>query len=99
MTLLYFEDCPNWRRADERLRTALAASGRSDVVVRREPVGSPEEAERLGFRGSPTVLVDGRDPFADADLPIGLACRLYRTPAGPDTAPALDDLVVALGGA
>jgi hypothetical protein len=96
VTLLFIEDCPNWRRAEERLHTALALSGRADVVVRREPVGSIEEAERRGCRGSPSVLVDGRDPFADPDAPVGLACRLYRTPAGIDTAPAVDDLVAVL---
>ena len=42
-----------------------------------------EEADRIGFRGSPTILVYGVDPFATGDEIIGFACRIYTTPAGP----------------
>lgn len=86
VTLLYFEECPNWRTADERLRDAVARSGR-DVVVRREAIRTPEEAGRLGLRGSPTVLVDGHDPFSDPDAPTGLGCRIYRSATGPEGLP------------
>jgi hypothetical protein len=41
-----------------------------------ERVETHEEAVRLGFRGSPTILVDGRDPFADGRGDLGLACRV-----------------------
>jgi len=34
-------------------------------------VSTPEEAEAAQFRGSPTVLVDGLDPFADRDAQSG----------------------------
>ena len=97
VTLLYFEDCPHWRTADERVREAVVLSGRRDIVVRRAEVCTPEEADRLGFRGSPTVLIDGRDAFAAADAPVGLACRIYRTAIGPDVAPTVDDLVGVIG--
>ena len=30
-------------------------------------VETPEDAERLGFLGSPTILIDGHDPFARGD--------------------------------
>ena len=33
----------------------------------------------MGFHGSPYVLLDGHDPFAASDPPIGRACRIYRT--------------------
>jgi hypothetical protein len=59
-------------------------------------VETPEEAERLAFRGSPTILVNGVDPFAEPGTPIGLACRVYRTPAGGDGAPTLSQLTEAL---
>lgn len=96
ITLLYFEGCPSWQLADERLAT-LAAE-RSDLTVTRQRVESAEEAQRLGFRGSPSILVDGRDVFADADAPVvgGLTCRLYPTPEGPAGAPTLDQLRAAL---
>jgi hypothetical protein len=51
----------------------------------------------VGFRGSPTVLVDGRDPFLDRDSPVGrLACRVDRTEDGLAGAPTVDQLVAAL---
>lgn len=49
--LLYFEDCPNWRLADERL-TAIAAE-RSDIRLTHHLVETPAEAERTRFHGSP----------------------------------------------
>ncbi len=36
----------------------------------------------MQFRGSPTVLVDGWDPFLDPASPVGLSCRVYRTEDG-----------------
>ena len=57
--LQYFEGCPSWRVADERLATL--ATERPDLTVTHRLVESLEEAERLGFRGSPTILVEGVD--------------------------------------
>jgi hypothetical protein len=36
----------------------------------------------MGFSGSPTVIVEGVDPWADQTSAVGLACRIYRTPDG-----------------
>ena len=82
--LLYFESCPNARIVDVRL-TALESELR--FRLSRREVTTPEEAERLGFRGSPTILVDGVDPFVGGQEPIGLSCRIYETPAGPAGCP------------
>ena len=89
VTLLYFDGCPNWRLVDESL-TRLADELGFDVDRRK--VETPEDAERLEFRGSPTVLVDGRDPFATGDEPVGLSCRVYQTPEGVAGAPNADQL-------
>lgn len=91
--LLYFDDCPNWKTADEHLR---ALAGRQDLRVEHRLVTTPEEAEAVGFRGSPTVLIDGRDPFATGDEPFGLACRVYQTPDGPAGSPTLEQLEAVL---
>ncbi|MCB0906239.1 MAG: thioredoxin family protein [Nocardioidaceae bacterium] len=94
--LLYFDGCPNWRVADDRLAEALAALGRTDVVVERRLVETPEQAEELAFLGSPTIRIDGADPFATGQEQVGLACRVYATPAGlsgsPDTAQLVEVL-------
>jgi hypothetical protein len=98
VTLQYFDACPNWRIADERLREALERLRRHDVSVSYQQVETPEEAARVGFRGSPTILMDGRDPFdgGSAEPPTALSCRVYRTEAGPQEAPTVEQLVAAL---
>ena len=96
VSLLYFDGCPNWHVADERLRAALVAVGRPDDAVEHVLVSTPEEAQEAQFRGSPTVLVDGRDPFSDPDAPVGLACRLYRTDEGLAWSPTVEQLVAVL---
>ncbi len=90
VTLLYFEDCPNWLVANERLETLLAEH--RGMSITRRVVDTPEEAERTRFRGSPSILINGIDPFADPDDPVGLSCRVYQTPDGPAGSPTLDQL-------
>lgn len=97
VSLLYFEGCPNWHEADDRLRQALDATGRADTAITYVLVSTPEEAEQAQFCGSPTVLVDGRDPFAEPGMTVGLSCRLYRSEDGTRAgSPTLDQLIKAL---
>ena len=70
--------------------------GRDGSQITYEKIDTPEQAERAGFRGSPTVLVDGRDPFGSDDAPVGLSCRVYHTDAGPHGAPSVAQLAAAL---
>lgn len=93
VTLLYFDGCPNWQATDERLAELADELG---FAVTRRKVETPEQAEAEGFRGSPTVLVDGLDPFAEGDEPVGLSCRVYRTPAGFAGAPTDEQLRAVL---
>lgn len=94
--LRYFDGCPNWREADTVLHQALATLGLSDEVVGYEQVTTVEDAERLGFTGSPTILIDGEDPFASSGARPGLACRVYATPDGLRGAPTVTQVVEAL---
>ncbi len=89
VTLLYFDGCPSWQLADQRLRQLGDELG---FTLTREVVDTPDAAERWRFRGSPTILVDGEDVFASGDEPVGLSCRIYQTPDGPAGAPTLDQL-------
>ena len=93
LELLYFDDCPNWRIAAERLDGIATRRG---VSVERRLVTTPEEAEAARFRGSPTILVNGEDPFASGDEPFGLACRVYQTPDGPAGSPTTEQLEAIL---
>ena len=45
----YFEGCPHWKVAEDRLRAALEIAG-EPVTVERCPVETLEDAERLQFR-------------------------------------------------
>ena len=94
--LLYLDGCPNWTATAQRVREALRALGQDGSALRLRRVESAEQAEREGFRGSPTVLVDGHDPFADGAAAGGLTCRVFATPDGLSGAPTVDQLVQAL---
>ncbi len=94
VTLQYFNGCPNWKETEAHIET-LRSEG-FDLVFDRQLIETPEAAEQHGFRGSPTVLVDGVDPFADPDAPVGLSCRVYATETGYAGSPSLDQLRAAL---
>ena len=79
---LYWEGCASHPAARALLDEVLAERGLEPELEVREIV-SQEEAERVGFAGSPTILVDGRDVDpAGASAPAALACRIYRRPDG-----------------
>ena len=87
--------CPNGPVLTQRLAAVLGEYPGVPVVQRS--VADPEEAARRGMHGSPTLLIDGRDPFADPDTPASLSCRLYRAPDGSQQgAPSMEDLRRAL---
>jgi hypothetical protein len=91
----YVEGCPNWTVAEGRLRQALDQVGES-AAVEHCLVETQEEAERLGFGGSPSILLNGRDAFDALPGAVGLACRIYSTPDGPRGSPTLDQIVSAI---
>ncbi len=92
--LLYFDGCPNWRTTDGQLTDLATEFG---FELERREVTTARKAEEFGFRGSPTVLVDGVDPFATGDEPVGLACRVYVTDDGLAGAPTLEQLRAVVG--
>lgn len=90
ITVLTVPGCPNAPVVDRRLVRALDDR---DVHVDRVEVSDAGQAARLGMTGSPTVLIDGVDPFAVPGAPPSLSCRLYRGPDGRvEGAPSLADL-------
>jgi hypothetical protein len=95
LTLLTVPACPNAAAFEERLAAALA--GCPGAAVRRREVADEREAAEAGMRGSPTLLINGVDPFAAPGQAPGLACRLYRDAAGrPAGAPTVEALRRAL---
>jgi hypothetical protein len=76
--VLYFEGCPNYRPAVERLRTVLRQEG-LPVDISQIEVNDDSTARALKFIGSPTIRVNGLDIEADSRsvTETGLACRRY----------------------
>lgn len=97
ITVQHFNDCPNWLNTVELLALAIEQT-KTDATVTLQLVNTPELAEAHEFRGSPTVLIDGTDPFADRNVPVGLSCRVYQTPGGLAGSPTLEQLATALTG-
>jgi len=89
-------DCPNRTAAVHLLRQALDDAGLTATRFSTVVVTSQEQAEQLAFTGSPTIRIDGVDPFTGPPAPPALACRLYHTPNGPAGTPELSALRQAL---
>lgn len=96
--VLTIPECPNGPLVEQRLAEALA--GRPDVSVERRVARTAAQAEEYGMHGSPTVLIDGRDPFAVPGVGTSLSCRLYPDEEGRvQGAPSTGQLRAALAAA
>ena len=73
--LLVVPDRPHEAPAADLITTAVADTG-VQATVTRTVITSLDQARRRGFVGSPTILLNGSDPFADPAAPAGMACRL-----------------------
>jgi hypothetical protein len=80
VTVLAIPGCPGAALLEERL--AAAVRGLPGVRITRRVITSQAQAAEAGMHGSPTLLVDGADPFARPGQQPGLACRLYRQEDG-----------------
>jgi hypothetical protein len=97
LQVLHVPDCPNLAPMLERLRQA------TDLPVAVRGLATDHAAAAAGMHGSPTLLIDGRDPFAHpdpTDRGFGLACRIYRDEHGravpaPSVAQLQDAITVA----
>jgi hypothetical protein len=95
VSLLYFDGCPN-HKDTLVLLNGLLDEASWEGTVQLVNVDSPERALELDFRGSPTVRIDGVDPFLDHDAPPGLSCRIYATGSGFQGTPPEDQLRTAI---
>ncbi len=83
--ILYFSGCPNHEPTVQRVREVAQELGIDAELVLRD-VAEVDDPAALGFRGSPTVLVEGREIEAAATEPTAnLGCRTFSTGSGvPD---------------
>jgi len=95
LVLLTVPGCPYTAAFEERLAAALA--GHPAAAVRRQVVSDEREAAEAGMHGSPTLLINGADPFAAPGQPTSLSCRLYRDASGrTGPVPRVEELQRAL---
>jgi len=76
--VLYVAECPAHPAAVELVKDILRAEG-VEAEIREILVEDQLSARRLGFCGSPTIRVNGRDVAGPPTSPEGfaLSCRLY----------------------
>ncbi len=79
--LLAVEDCPHLEQARRDLESVLR-KGIIETPIQLIFVTSQEDAEFLGFQGSPTIRIGGEDVVPQPELPVALACRIYRDADG-----------------
>ena len=92
ITIIVLDDCPNRDLAVDRVTRAARNLGDSVVIEGPQVrVLSSHDPAAAGFHGSPTILVDGTDPFPFAHSTT-VACRLYATERGLAGAPSVRQL-------
>ena len=94
--LLAVEDCPHLEQARRDLESSLR-TGIIETPIQLIFVSSLDDAEFLGFQGSPTIRVNGDDVVPQPALPVGLACRVYRdTDGGTIGSPPIESIRSAI---
>jgi hypothetical protein len=90
--VLYVADCPSHPAAVKLVRDVLSSEGLA-AEVREVLITDETDAVTFGFRGSPTIRIDGRDVAGDSATmeSFALSCRLY--PGSPETGLPPADLV------
>lgn len=77
LEVLHVRDCPNVAPMLERLAEV------TDLPVATREIDTTEEAVERRMAGSPTLLVNGVDPFFGGEsCACGVSCRIYRDEGG-----------------
>ena len=76
--ILYFPGCPNHAPAVTRVREVLVQEG-ADAAISEVEIHDADAAQNVGFLGSPTIRINGRDvePGAGSVAAFGMSCRTY----------------------
>ncbi|MDX5962037.1 alkylmercury lyase family protein [Rhodococcus opacus] len=81
LEILQVPGCPHVALLEQRLENVLAGQ-QSEVEISHRVIDDPAAAADAGMTGSPTLLVDGADPFAAPGLVPSVSCRLYPAEGG-----------------
>lgn len=79
-----------------RIIEAIALAGVSGATITERVITDDSGADALGMHGSPTILIDGHDPFVEAGTHPSMSCRLYRTAVGLEGTPSVTELIAAV---
>ena len=74
--LLYWDGDPDYMTARQRLVEVLTEDA-FETPIQMIAINSPEDAELLGFPGSPTIRIDNTDIHPAGVAEIGLRLRGY----------------------
>ena len=91
LKVLYIDGCPNSGSLIAKVRRIIA--DREDVSFEGVLVDDENLARMANFHGSPTLLVNGRDPFwsgGSSSYTEGLACRVFLDHQGKPVATPSD---------
>ncbi|MDP8017650.1 alkylmercury lyase [Prescottella equi] len=96
LEILQVPECPNVVLLERRIAEAVAGE-QIDITIIHRVLNDQAGAAEAGMTGSPTLLLDGKDPFAEPDSVPSVSCRLYRADGGGiDGAPSIAALRAAL---
>jgi hypothetical protein len=96
--LLWFDECPSYQEARALLEQVLREE-RIDAAIEMVQVRDHADAVARKFLGSPTIRLNGVDPFAEpGQNNFAMQCRVYRTPAGLQGTPTKEMLRAAVKG-
>ena len=79
--LLYFNECPSWKRAFENFQIALEITGITEEI-KLINVETQAQAIENKFTGSPMLRMDGKELFPTGQNNYALGCRVFETPEG-----------------
>lgn len=83
--LLVIPDCPYATFAETLIEVTLNQLGLPHTPVLTTVVKTTAESIRRRFTGSPSIIINGVDPWAHPDGEPGLACHAHPSPAGLPT--------------
>lgn len=76
----YFDGCPSHKPAYKNLEEVLLEKGISSEIESIR-VNSTEDAERLKFKGSPSIRIDGKD-IEGKEEGYSYSCRVFEIEGG-----------------
>lgn len=96
--ILHIDACPNWEDAGRVITELIDELGIAGVEPTFTLIRTPEDAAKVAFAGSPTILIDGVDVDPGSAPTTDLACRIYRNgqrTAGLPTKDALREAILS----